>query len=164
MPVRVIPQNEPDNTIATATPTGLIAGTVEIVSADAEINPQTDLDLYQVTIAAGQRITVRINSSDVFSNPAINVGLDSLITLLDAAGNPVPGVTNDDFDGLDSYFETAPLAAGTYFVRVEEFANNSTGSYRIFINNDTQANNATAGADAIVGDGNPNLLVGGAGN
>ncbi|MCA6362001.1 MAG: hypothetical protein IM638_03125 [Bacteroidetes bacterium] len=50
-----------------------------------------------------------------------NATFDSQITILDNAGNPVPGGYSDDFCGVQSYVTWTPTAGGTYRVLVNTY-------------------------------------------
>lgn len=50
-----------------------------------------------------------------------NAAFDTQITILDNAGNPVPGGYSDDFCGTQSYVSWTPTVAGTYRVLINAY-------------------------------------------
>lgn len=57
-----------------------------------------------------------------------SAGFDTQITILDNAGNPVAGGYNDDFCGLQSEITWTPSSAGVYYVLINSYYCNSSGS------------------------------------
>ena len=96
-----------------------------------------DVDLFAVSLAAGQTLTADVTARDVGST------LDSYLRLFDATGREL--ASNDDAGGSrDSYLQYTAAAAGTYYVGLSGFRNSrysptvagsgvtgSTGSYII---------------------------------
>lgn len=79
-----------------------------------------DVDLYRVTLAAGQTLLVDIDAR-VLSGGST---LDSYVRLFNASGKQL--AANDDSGGsLDSYLSFRATAAGTYFVGVSGYGNGS---------------------------------------
>lgn len=94
-------------------------------TASDSINPGTDVDMFQFTVTAGQRISFDI---DQLSSPA----LDSWIRVFNTSGQQLD--FDDDGDDRDapgesssveSYFEYTFATAGTYYVGVSGFRNAS---------------------------------------
>jgi len=78
-------------------------------------------DLFEVTIGAGQGITVEMSSTE----------LDTYISLLRGPGDQL--VDNDDISPEDrnSRFTYAPQTAGTYFIAATSFRSGATGAYTL---------------------------------
>ncbi len=136
--VRTTPPLEPNDSLAQA---------IEVTAEDLAVSFEgtvgdgaygsADVDLFRVTLAAGQTLT-----SDIAAR-AIGSGLDSYLRLFDAAGRQL--AANDDSGGsLDSYLMFTAPAEGAYFVGVSGYGNasyqpgtagsgraGSTGSYRL---------------------------------
>jgi len=107
--------HEPNDTPGQATPIGY--GTT---LTDPDICPAGDEDYYSFVGSAGDPIAVDIDAW------AIGSSLDSVLYLYDT-----DGVTqlygNDDYDGLDSYFEYTLPANGTYYLKVQDYGNPDGG-------------------------------------
>lgn len=115
-------ETEPNNDTVTATsitPGSLRAGSV---------TPETDVDFYSFSLTAVSDVRVETFGA---SGPGACVGADTLIELIAADGTTV--LASDDDDGTDSCSLIDPgadegaahLPAGTYFVRVQSFNNES---------------------------------------
>ncbi len=102
-----------DDTIAGATPTNLASGVEATTSAD--IDPLGDVDLYAVSMAAGDTLDARIEAQ------ANGSPLDSFLRVFDIAGNEL--TSNDDNAGLDSALSFTATEAGTFFVGVSDAGN-----------------------------------------
>jgi subtilisin family serine protease len=135
---RTSPPLEPNDSLAQATvvtPEGLTASFEGSIGDGAYRS--ADVDLFRVTLAAGQTLT-----SDIAARTS-GSGLDSYLRLFDDVGRQL--AVNDDFGGsLDSYLVYTAPAAGTYFVGVSGYGNSgyqpatagsgragSTGRYRL---------------------------------
>ena len=96
---------------------------------------------------------------------------DTLLSVVDAGGNPIPyygnasGAVNDDgFETTDSSLIDVPFAvAGTYYIKVAAFDGTSTGNYELFAYR-FAAGNRTDGNDTLVGRGGNDTLDGGLGD
>ncbi|MEM7061673.1 MAG: pre-peptidase C-terminal domain-containing protein [Cyanobacteria bacterium P01_B01_bin.77] len=132
------PKGESSNdTIATATPTGLTAEnpTVTISSEifgnffDPDLSLRTDIsedvDIYSVELAAGDVLQIDTDANQIGSE------VDTLLRVFDADGNAL-AQSDDDFApeelfnpdvGVDSYIEFTAETAGTYYIGVSNFAN-----------------------------------------
>jgi hypothetical protein len=123
--VQVAPafSGDPDDTIAKASP-GFVSPPVIAASIPDSISSDTDVDIYSVTIQAGQILDFDIHTP--LNGPG---GLDSYLRLFNAQGqqlafnNNAPG-PNDGVNGFDSYLQFRFAAGGTYYISVSN-ANNT---------------------------------------
>ena len=135
---RASPPLEPNDSLAQATAVVPQAGAASFsatVGDGAQV--ASDVDLFRVSLAAGQALTMDIAARTIGSQ------LDSFLRLFDATGREL--ARNDDHEGwLDSYLVFTAPVAGTYFVGVSGYGNaqylpatagsgraGSTGSYRL---------------------------------
>ena len=110
--------SEPNDTIATATPTGLSSDNFGVVSFAGEIgdnsnvDPELDVDLFEVQLDEGDRLIVDIDAQ------AIGSSLDSFLLLFDSSGDII--TANDDRSRrfLDSLIDFTASASDTYFLGV----------------------------------------------
>ncbi|MFS8072021.1 MAG: DVUA0089 family protein, partial [Byssovorax sp.] len=117
------PETEPNDDAATAsgpfTPRALIHGA---------INPGTDVDYFKITLTATADLTIETFDG---SGPGSCVGLDTQVTLYGSDGATALASQDDGGVGTCSRIDAAKdagarrLAAGTYFVEVEDFGNNT---------------------------------------
>jgi subtilisin family serine protease len=109
---------EPNDTLATAT-VGLPAGMAESGFAGVVgdgVNGARDVDLFAVTLAAGESLDVVVIAQSAGST------LDSYLRVFDAAG--VQLAANDDFGGsFDSGLAYTASLTGTYYVGVSGYGN-----------------------------------------
>jgi subtilisin family serine protease len=135
---RSLPPLEPNDSLAQATVVTPVAGAARF---DAVIGDGAygsgDVDLFSVSLAAGQQLTADIATGTAGSS------LDSYLRVFDATGREL--ASNDDFGGaVDSYLTYTAAAAGTFFVGVSGYGNSaylpatagtgragSTGMYRL---------------------------------
>ncbi|MGF1478299.1 MAG: PPC domain-containing protein [Cyanophyceae cyanobacterium] len=114
--------SERNDTLATATPTGLSANNLGRLSFSGEIGdnpdiaPQSDVDLFKVQLDVGDRLTIDIEADIVGSS------LDSILRLFAANGNEV-AVNDDDFGSLDSLINFTAVVSDTYFIGVSGYSN-----------------------------------------
>lgn len=100
----------------------LIAKTFGVLAIESTIGDGSyltrDVDLYRVTLAAGQTITVDINARSLPETSR----LDSVVRIFDAGGRQI---TFNDDDGvtLDSFVRFTAPASGNYFVGVSGYGN-----------------------------------------
>ena len=113
---------EPNDTLATATPTGIgtekvvtFVGTGQIGDNGSLTAPSSDVDLFEVQLNAGEMITIDVDARQIGST------LDSVLRVFNATGQDL--AFNDDFDGLDSYLEFTAPTTGRYFVGVSGYWN-----------------------------------------
>ncbi len=110
---------EPNDSLATATPLALVdrRASVTAVVGDGS-NGAADVDLFAVSLAAGETLTVDIDATTL-AEPS---DLDSFLRLFDAGGLQL--AANDDANGsLESFLSFVAPAAGTYFVGVSAYGN-----------------------------------------
>ena len=119
-------ETEPNDAIATAQ----TVGALPYLMGGATLSTLTDVDLYKVVLTASTRLSL-ITSAKTTGN------VDTRITVLDATGTPIAGAESADRDFYDT-LDTAPLDAGTYYVRIsnspEAPAATPTIQYRFLIN------------------------------
>jgi hypothetical protein len=83
-------------------------------------NGRRDIDLYKVTLAAGQRIAIDVDARSL----ATPSRLDSYLRLFNVGGREL--TRNDDSNGsYDSYLSFTAQTAGTYFVGVSGYGNSN---------------------------------------
>jgi subtilisin family serine protease len=132
------PPLEPNDSIAQAT---VVETSVGSESFEGSVGDgaygAADVDLFRVTLGAGQTLTADVAADSTGSS------LDSYLRLFDAAGRQL--ATNDDYGGsLDSFLSFSAPAAGTYYVGLTGYGNSqyqpsvagsgragSTGRYRL---------------------------------
>ena len=85
-----------------------------------------DHDWYRVTLAAGQTITVTVTGAG---------NLDTYLNLWDPTGKTILAHNDDIVTGVNtnSRLTFTASAAGTYFVDVGAYNNQSTGAYDLFV-------------------------------
>ncbi|MFM1902830.1 MAG: hypothetical protein RLZZ440_730, partial [Planctomycetota bacterium] len=137
---RATPPFEANDSIAQATPVAFTGGAAsfEAVIGDG-IYAARDVDLFAVSLVAGQVVTFDVTARDTGST------LDSYLRLFDATGLEL--AANDDAGGSrDSYLQFTAVSAGVYYLGVSGFRNSryfpavagsgvtgSTGPYRLDI-------------------------------
>lgn len=135
------PELEPNDTVGEATPA--------CASQSGAINPVGDIDLFSVTMAwVRARLTFETNDGAVGSCAAI----DTVITLFDSDGTTV--LASDDESGVNSCSKTTytplPGAGGPFFIKVEEFLNNSViAQYGLSATVETRSPNESEPNDSI---------------
>lgn len=165
----VVTVTEPNDTILEAFDTGLDSETPGVSSfigigsiGDSPniSNPSNDVDLFELELDAGDRLTIE-TEADVNGS-----FLDTVLRLFDSEGNQV-AVNDDASFGLDSLINFTANASDTYYVGVSSFANFnydpfvadssdsfdegfSTGEYTLKIDL-TAAINGTEGDDVLIG-------------
>ena len=116
---------EPNNTTAQADSNPvLIAGSQQIAGA---ISPVADLDLFKVTNAAPA-----VWRFETFDNTGADCtgGITTTLRYLNSSGTVVQADATSGISGCSAISYTFP--AGTYYLQVEEFGNNSTiPAYRL---------------------------------
>lgn len=127
----VVQEMEPNDASTSATSLPVTIGSATTVHA--AIDPVGDADWYSFQIAAGApaRITAKTYSALGNPNGCINSETDTKLFLLSA--NAMELTNNDDANGfycstIDGSMDpmAASLAAGTYYLRVEHYANSQT--------------------------------------
>jgi cysteine-rich repeat protein len=116
-------ESEPDDTAATAS--GPFAPYALITAA---ITPGSDLDYFAIVLATTSDLAIETFDGD---GPGSCAGLDTVLTLYGSNGATALTSADDGGIGTCSRIDAAldpgarHLAAGTYFVRVEDFQNNT---------------------------------------
>ena len=128
------------DTIATAAVVGITSGALRLSGQVGDgLDGSRDVDLYRVTLAAGQTLVIDIDAQSLSGSST----LDSYLRVFNAAGRQL--ASNDDAAGsLDSYLSVRATIAGTYYVGVSGYGNSSynpsraasgnrgsTGSYQV---------------------------------
>ncbi|MEL6929513.1 MAG: DVUA0089 family protein [Cyanobacteria bacterium J06600_6] len=168
---------DPDNTIPEAIATGLNSGESKIFSQ--AIEPETDADLYQVQLEAGDNLLLDLDANQLGSD------LDARLRLFDAAGNELLSVDDAAAPGeefsLDPFLTFTAESAGDYYIGVSDFNNaqydlnqgitnlsqpvgSTTGSYelKIKIATDDFFVPIFASFDRVIGTDNSDILFGNA--
>jgi len=128
--LETLPLTEPDesnDTTNTAIDSGLSTsspGLFElsgIVGNNPLVLPESDVDLIQVDLGVGDRLTVDVDAI------ALGSGLDPLLRLFDATGTEVAFSDDDSAPGeeptFDSYLDVTAATAGTFYVGISSFDN-----------------------------------------
>src|SRR5262249_46216475 len=116
---------EPNDTLATATATGLRSATPGTFIAHGAIGdnpnvaPTLDVDLYRFQLNAGDPVHIGIDA-DTF---AIASGLDANLQVFDAAGRQVASNDGDSGSSNDPQLNFIATTTGTYYVGVAGFVN-----------------------------------------
>ena len=143
---------EPNDNFATAGP----AACGDVIS-DVSIFPAGDVDFYAISLAAGQILSVDIDSQ--------GSSLDSVLGLFDSDGTTLLAQSDDDSApgesfSVDSYLQFDAPADGIYFVAVSSYADfdfngegDSIGSYTISFG--CQAGGTVSGTVTEAGTGLP---------
>ena len=115
---------DPDDTLLEASSLG--AASTTPASVMGNISPDTDVDLYAITVTAGQTVDFDIDTTQ--NGPG---GLGSFLRLFNAQGQQL--AANDDAIapgesvlGFDAYLRFTFAAAGTYYIGV---SNNNNAQY-----------------------------------
>lgn len=120
----VVTVTEPNDIIAEAFETGLdsetpgvsrFRGRGSIGDSPNIARRGNDVDLFELELDAGDRVTFDIDASENGSF------LDPILRLFDSEGNEV--AVNDDFSSLDSFISFNTEVSDTYYVGVSSFAN-----------------------------------------
>ncbi|MFM1995742.1 MAG: hypothetical protein RLZZ111_129 [Planctomycetota bacterium] len=128
------------DTLATAASIGITQGDLRLAGAVGDGRyGRKDVDLYRVTLAAGQRLVIDVDARSLSGSST----LDSYLRVFDGRGRQL--AANDDADGsLDSFLAFTAVTAGTYYVGLSGYrnayysptragsgANGSTGVYQV---------------------------------
>ncbi|MEQ9502633.1 MAG: DVUA0089 family protein [Deltaproteobacteria bacterium] len=123
---------EPNGDAGTATPSGATIGNTVTVSGS--INPVADEDFYSFVVPTGMTASLTAVTYTVVNDPTMCTLGDTRIFLFDSAMTEL--ADDDDTNGLCSQIDgaaypmAANLAAGTYYIRVQHYANTeSFGPY-----------------------------------
>jgi cysteine-rich repeat protein len=138
------PEVEPNNTAATATPTS----PVKVARLSGAISTGADVDWYSVVITAPTDLGVEIFDG---RGPGFCDVIDPVVTLYAADGTTV--ILSRDDGGLNACSKLDPkvdpqvrqLAPGTYFLKVEDFGNNSViPAYQLWVTRESQCGDGVA--------------------
>ncbi|MDZ7704059.1 MAG: S8 family serine peptidase [Trueperaceae bacterium] len=84
------------------------------------VDPANDVDMFEIGLESNNTYVIDLETE-------VNAAPDTVLVLFDAAGNKV--AENDDYDGQDSRLVAEITTAGTYYIGVASFDQNSTGPY-----------------------------------
>jgi Ca2+-binding RTX toxin-like protein len=149
----------------------LTASVVQV--ANASLSAPGESDFYAVTVQAGDVLTFEVFSRALKAARGWTDAntFDTLLSIVDSSGNPIPyygnaaGAVNDDgFETTDSSLIDVPFAvAGTYYIKVSAFNGTATGNYELFAYR-FAAGDRTDGNDILLGRGGNDTLDGGLGD
>ena len=109
------------DTIATAAVIGITSGEVRLSGQIGDGGFGTrDVDLYRVTLAAGQTLTIDVDARTLSGGST----LDSYVRLFNASGREV-AANDDDGTTLDSRLTVRAVSAGTFYVGISGYGNSS---------------------------------------
>ena len=138
--VEVVPEDDPDDTIAEATATGLDTPETS-ASFTNKIDVGRDIDLYQLQLDAGDGLILDIDAAE------LGFSLDSQLRLFDSDGNEL--AQSDDNPNLgedfstDSYLTYTAEVEGDYYVGVSTSGNADydpiDGRTNLFVNDSTNS-------------------------
>jgi hypothetical protein len=120
--------DEPNDSIENAIFTGLSSNNpgrfefTSLVGDNPNLPPASDIDLFELQLDAGDRLTATIDTSEFATS------LDSVLFIFDQSANLL--AFNDDANGLDSRLEFTADINGSYFVALTGFSG-STGDYNL---------------------------------
>ncbi|UCC32729.1 MAG: hypothetical protein JSU86_10680 [Phycisphaerales bacterium] len=134
LPAATAEVNEPNDTLATATTTGLVGlGTITVT--DARVGdgdwPERDVDIYSFVIGELIPLPVVLTVEVVSSDPQ----LDAFLRLFDGSGAELTNNDDRTFLDRDPHLQTYLLASGTYYVGIStstspHYDNTTDGSGR----------------------------------
>ena len=113
--------SESNDTIITATPTGLSSDNFGVVSFSGAIgdnpnvDPELDVDLFEVQLDQGDRLVIDIDARTTGSS------LDSYLQLFNASGDSVS--FNNNIGSRDSLIDLTASTSDTYFIGFSGFGN-----------------------------------------
>ncbi len=177
---QVVPDSDPDNTIAESIVTE-VGVSVEQTTISEEIDAIADVDLYQLELEQGNKVSFDLDTVDPDNR------LDTVLQVFDANGKQLAfnddDSAADENSNLDSYLEFTALTTGKYYVGVSSYGNfdydplkgsnnfshsvdSTTGNYDLVISLADSANilEGTGTADRLVGTQQPDLIEGFGGN
>ena len=124
---QTVPEIEPNDTSATATP--LTIGR----QAFGAIDLAADNDFYAITLTSAQDVRAMTNPGRINAAGVVTAACGDTILSLIAADGVTVLASNDDFTGRNLYSQVTVgnLAAGTYYLKVIRFGNVVTGAYTL---------------------------------
>ncbi len=147
-----------------------VVGAIGLTSAGTSEN-----DLYAFAGRQGELVTLEVLSASL--EHRLSDGIDAIIRLYDAAGNPVgyygrAAVSDDGISSQDPLLLDVRLpATGTYYVEVDTFAgaavpDDDTGQYELFLYRYAISADTRQGGvgDTLIGGPGPDILIGSAGD
>ena len=125
------------DTLATAAVLGITSGDIRFSGRVGDGSRGTrDVDLFRVTLAAGQTITIDIDAKTLSGGSS----LDSYLRLFNSAGRQL-AANDDDGSSFDSLLRFRASTAGTYFVGISGYGNSGY--------NPTRAGSGRAGSTGV---------------
>ena len=107
------------DTLATAAVLGITSGDIRLSGRVGDgSRGARDVDLFRVTLAAGQTITIDIDARTLSGGSS----LDSYLRLFNSAGRQL-AANDDDGSSFDSLLRFRASTAGTYFVGISGYGN-----------------------------------------
>jgi subtilisin family serine protease len=140
------------DTLAMAAVLGITSGDIRLSGRVGDgSRGARDVDLFRVTLAAGQTITIDIDAKTLSGGSS----LDSYLRLFNSAGRQL-AANDDDGSSFDSLLRFRASTAGTYFVGISGYGNSGynptrAGSGRAGSTGVYQVQFALTGATANVG-------------
>ena len=140
------------DTLATAAELGITSGDIRLSGRVGDgSRGARDVDLFRVTLAAGQTITIDIDARTLSGGSS----LDSYLRVFNSAGRQL-AANDDDGSSFDSLLTFRARTAGTYFVGISGYGNSGynptrAGSGRAGSTGVYQVHFALTGATANVG-------------
>ena len=118
--VEITEDSDPDNTISEATAIGVSQAGTSSKVISGEIDPASDVDLYQFELNRGEGITVNVDTAQS--------ELDSYLRLFDSQSNELAFDNDDEGEfaedsGTDSLLNFAAENSGTYFIGISSDGN-----------------------------------------
>ncbi len=139
----VVLETEPNDTIGTANPVDAELVTVNpfddpnltdpgapSVELRGQIDDNNDVDVFAIFFEAGQTITLDVDGN---YDPDVVSGLNSVISILDSAGNVLAENDDGEFTDVgtaspfDSFLTFQVTTAGIYYIAIESFENGTAG-------------------------------------
>ncbi len=117
-------ETEPNDDVANAITAGTILNGYGQVTVQAAIVPATDLDYFEIVVPAGGGLLTARTHTDRAAAPTDSCGVDTRMWLRDGADAQID-FNDDGGGGLCSLFNGITVAAGTYYIQVDEFGNNA---------------------------------------
>jgi subtilisin family serine protease len=107
------------DTLATAAAVNTLAGEVRLSGRIGDNSyGSRDVDLYRVTLAAGQTLTIDVDARTLSGGST----LDSYVRVFNASGR-AQAANDDDATSYDSFLVFRAASAGTYFVGISGYGN-----------------------------------------
>lgn len=158
-----IPDDHPDAITDTGRPFAELIANSPIA---ATLELPFDVDLFRLSLVAGQTYTIDMTPRDPGSDAAMT---DTYLTLLDSLGDVLR--LDDDTNDLDAQIVFTPTASGIYYIQASGF-DDDAGAYTLTMTAAGSAISGAAagpyvggdGADTIEGRAGADQMAGGAGD